>query len=45
VRRRRIFPTVPSFSDADVPRTLAFLHEAGEVDGPDAFTEPVLEAF
>src|SRR5262245_66129082 len=36
---------MPSLSDGDVRRVLAFLYEAGEVDGPDAFTEPVLEAF
>jgi len=36
---------MPSLPDGDVRRILAFLYEAGEVDGPDAFTEPVLEAF
>jgi DNA-binding CsgD family transcriptional regulator len=36
---------MPSLPDGDVRRVLAFLYEAGEVDGPDAFTEPVLEAF
>jgi DNA-binding CsgD family transcriptional regulator len=32
-------------TDEDVQRAFGFLHEAGEVDGPDAFTAPVLEAF
>jgi DNA-binding CsgD family transcriptional regulator len=32
-------------SDGDVRLMLAFLHEACEVDGPDAFTEPVVDAF
>jgi DNA-binding CsgD family transcriptional regulator len=36
---------MPSLPDGDVRRVLTFLYEAGEVDGPDAFTEPVLEAF
>src|SRR5262245_32065569 len=36
---------MPSLPDGDVRRVLAFLYEAAEVDGPDAFTEPVLEAF
>jgi DNA-binding CsgD family transcriptional regulator len=36
---------MPSLSDGDTRRVLAFLYEAGEVDGPEAFTEPVLEAF
>jgi DNA-binding CsgD family transcriptional regulator len=34
-----------SLTDDDVQGAFGFLHEAGEVDGPDAFTEPVLEAF
>jgi hypothetical protein len=29
-------------TDEDVQRAFGFLHEAGEVDGPDAFTAPVL---
>jgi DNA-binding CsgD family transcriptional regulator len=32
-------------SDNDIRSAFGFLYEAGEVDGPDAFTEPVLEAF
>jgi DNA-binding CsgD family transcriptional regulator len=32
-------------SDGDVRLMLGFLHEASEVDGPDAFTEPVVDAF
>jgi len=36
---------MPSLPDGDVRRVLAFLYDAGEVDGPDAFTEPVLESF
>ena len=32
-------------TDDDVRSAFGFLHEASEVDGPDAFTEPVLEAF
>jgi DNA-binding CsgD family transcriptional regulator len=32
-------------TDDDVRGAFGFLHEAGEVDGPDAFTAPVVEAF
>jgi DNA-binding CsgD family transcriptional regulator len=31
-------------ADADIRLMLRFLHEACEVDGPDAFTEPVVDA-
>jgi DNA-binding CsgD family transcriptional regulator len=31
-------------SDGDVRRMLRFLHDASEVDGPEAFTEPVVDA-
>src|SRR4051812_27821634 len=31
-------------SDSDVRGLLDFLHEASEVDGPDAFIEPVVES-
>ena len=34
-----------SLPDGDVEAVLAFLYQAGEVDGPDVFTEPVLAAF
>ncbi len=34
-----------SLSDGDVRLMLEFLHEACAVDGPDAFTEPVVDAF
>src|SRR5262245_24664731 len=33
-----------ALSDGDVRGVLDFLYEAGEVDGPDAFTEPVVAA-
>jgi DNA-binding CsgD family transcriptional regulator len=36
---------MPLLSDDDVRRAFGFLHAAAEVDGPDAFTTPVLEAF
>jgi DNA-binding CsgD family transcriptional regulator len=36
---------VELLSDRDVRGLLGFLHEAAEVDGPDAFTEEVVEAF
>jgi DNA-binding CsgD family transcriptional regulator len=32
-------------SDRDVRGLLGFLHEAADVEGPDIFTEPVVEAF
>jgi hypothetical protein len=32
-------------SDHDVRGMLGFLHEAAEVDGPEAFTESVVETF
>jgi DNA-binding CsgD family transcriptional regulator len=32
-------------SDGDVRQMLGFLHEASEVEGPEAFTEPLVEAF
>jgi DNA-binding CsgD family transcriptional regulator len=34
---------VALLTDDDVRRAFRFLHEAGEVEEPDAFTEPVLE--
>jgi DNA-binding CsgD family transcriptional regulator len=34
-----------ALSDGDVQGVLDFLYEAGDVDGPDVFTEPVLAAF
>jgi DNA-binding CsgD family transcriptional regulator len=34
-----------SLSDGDVRLMLDFLHEASEVDGPDVFTESVVDAF
>ena len=33
-----------ALSDGDLQRVLEFLYEAGEVDGPEAFTEPVVAA-
>ena len=32
-------------ADRDVRSMLAFLHEASDVDGPEVFTEPVVDAF
>jgi DNA-binding CsgD family transcriptional regulator len=32
-------------SDRDVQSMLAFLHEASDVNGPEVFTEPVVDAF
>ena len=32
-------------TDGDIRLMLGFLHEASEVDGPEVFTEPVVEAF
>ena len=32
-------------SDSDTRGLLGFLHDASDVDGPEVFTEPVLEAF
>lgn len=34
-----------TLSDADFRQVLAFLYEAGEVDGPETFTEPMLDTF
>jgi len=34
-----------ALSDGDVRGVLDFLYEAGEVDGPEVFTEPVLASF
>ena len=34
-----------TLSDGDVRQMLAFLYEAGGTDGPETFTEPVLDAF
>ena len=34
-----------TLSDGDIRLMLGFLHEASEVDGPNVFTEPVVEAF
>ena len=34
-----------ALSDGDLQGVLDFLYEAGDADGPDAFTEPVLAAF
>ena len=34
-----------TLSEADLRQILAFLYEAGEVDGRETFTEPVLDAF
>ena len=31
-------------SDRDVTGLLGFLHEANDVDGPEVFTEPVVDA-
>jgi DNA-binding CsgD family transcriptional regulator len=36
---------VATLSDADVRHVLAFLYEAGEVDGSEPFIEPVLNGF
>jgi DNA-binding CsgD family transcriptional regulator len=44
-RASRIVPHMELLSDGDVRQMLDFLHEASEVDGPDAFTEPIVDAF
>jgi DNA-binding CsgD family transcriptional regulator len=36
---------VPRLSEADYRRALGFLYEAGEVDGPDPFPEPLRDSF
>jgi DNA-binding CsgD family transcriptional regulator len=47
VRARRTFycSDLATLSESDVRQILAFLYQAGEVDGPQTFTEPVLDAF
>jgi DNA-binding CsgD family transcriptional regulator len=47
VRAKRTFycSDLATLSESDVRQILAFLYEAGEIDGPETFTEPVLDAF
>jgi DNA-binding CsgD family transcriptional regulator len=41
----RIVGPMELLSDGDIRRMLSFLHEASEVQGPDALTEPVVHEF